>query len=282
MINLEINSPHGGSIAPLIKKIKDSGIDIHVDRYIITDNPLSKLRMSSILSAIKIKEAFNKPVMPTMSMRDKNKLSLQSSLLGANDFDLTDILVLTGDKAKKDEKGVLEGNSTLLLTIIDRLNQGENYCGRELNPKINIITPYAVSEAVLSKTVKKKMIKKLEFGAKGIITQPVYDIETLNLLTEAFDEAVKETGSDATLTIGFFPLFSSKTANFINDNIPGINVPKNIIEELDLGFISGNEEEIGRNISKRIYKMIRKDHKDIHIMSSNKFEVLKEIIEEDL
>ena len=68
MINLEIN--------PLIEKIKDSGIDQYVDRYIITDNPLSKLRMSSILSAIKVKEAFSKPVMLTMSMRDKNKLSL--------------------------------------------------------------------------------------------------------------------------------------------------------------------------------------------------------------
>jgi len=277
MINLEINPPHGGSISSLIEKIKESGINEYVDRYIITDNPLSKLRMSSILSAIKVKEAFNKPVMPTMSMRDKNKLSLQSSLLGANDFDITDILCLTGDKAK-DEKGVLEGNSILLLNIIHHMNNGTNFCGRELNPKIKTISPYAVSEAIISKTVKKKMVKKLRFGAKGVITQPIYDKETLEVLINSFEEAIKETGSKATLTLGFFPLFSSKTANFINDNIPGINVPKNIIDELDLAYISGNEEEVGLRISKEVFKMLKNHSENIHIMSSNRFDLLKEII----
>lgn len=278
MINLEVNPPHGGSINTLIEKIKESNIDIHIDRYIVTDNPLSKLRMSSILSAIKIKEAFNKPVMPTISMRDKNKLSLQSSLLGANDFGLDNILVLTGDEAK-DEKGVREGDSTLLLTIIDHLNKGINYCGRELNPKVNKITPYAVTEAVITKTIKKKMIKKLDFGAKGIITQPVYELETLKRLQEAFEEAKKETGKEATLTIGYFPLFSSKTANFINDNIPGIEVPKKILDELDLAYFEENEENIGLKISKELFKMIKDNSKDVHIMSSNRFDLLKEIIE---
>lgn len=280
MINLEINPPHGGSIKPLIDKIIASDIDDYIDRYIVTDNPLSKLRMSSILSAIKIKEAFNKPVMPTMSMRDKNKLSLQSSLLGVNDFGLDNILILTGDKAK-DEKGVLEGNSTLLLTIIDHLNKGKNYCGRELEPKINRITPYAVTEAVITKTIKEKMIKKLRFGAKGIITQPVFDIDTLNKLKESFKEAKEETGSDATLTIGFFPIYSSKTANFINDNIPGIEVPKDILDALDLAYFKDKEteREVGLGLSKDIFKMIRKNSKDIHIMSSNNFELLREIIE---
>ena len=277
MITLEINPPHGGSIGPLIEKIKKSGIDTYIDKYIVTDNPLSKLRMSSILSSIKIKEAFNKPVIPTMSMRDKNKLSLQSSLLGANDFGLNEILVLTGDKAK-DEIGVLEGNSTLLLSIISHLNKGTNYCNRELSPKIDTIIPYAVSEAIISKTVKKKMIEKLKFGAKGIITQPVYDYKTLLSLKDAFLEAKEETNSDAVLIIGFFPLFSSRTANFINDNIPGIKVPKEIIERLDLAFMENKEKEIGLKISKNIFKMIKTESNDIHIMSSNNFELLKNIL----
>ena len=277
MITLEINPPHGGSIGPLITKIKNSGIDIFIDKYIVTDNPLSKLRMSSILSSIKIKEAFNKPVIPTMSMRDKNKLSLQSSLLGANDFGLNEILVLTGDKAK-DEIGVLEGNSTLLLTIISHLNNGTNYCNRELDPKINTIIPYAVSQAIISKTVKKKMIEKLKFGAKGIFTQPVYDYETLISLKKAFLEAKEETKSDAILIVGFFPLFSSKTANFINDNIPGIKVPKRILDELDLAYMDDKEKEVGLEISKNIYNMIKDESDNIHIMSSNNFDLLKEII----
>ncbi len=124
-ITVEITPPHGASMEPILKEIERSNISSKIDGFSVTDNPLAKLKMSAVLSAIKVQERFKKPVITTISMRDRNKLSLQSSLLGANDFDIRVILALTGDPAKLSDqpevKGVLERDSTLLLSIIYRL-----------------------------------------------------------------------------------------------------------------------------------------------------------------
>ncbi|MCK4442830.1 MAG: methylenetetrahydrofolate reductase, partial [Sulfurovaceae bacterium] len=99
-ITVEITPPHGASIKNIIEDIKDLELDKKVAGFSVTDNPLAKLKMCATLSAVQVQQSFKKPVITTMSMRDKNKLSLQSTLLGANDFDIRTILALTGDPAK--------------------------------------------------------------------------------------------------------------------------------------------------------------------------------------
>ncbi len=114
-ITVEITPPHGSSISTVIEKIEAIGLHKKVNGFSVTDNPLAKLKMDAVLSAIKVQKRFKKPVIATMSMRDRNKLSLQSTLLGANDFNIRVILALTGDPAKLSDqpevKGVLERDS---------------------------------------------------------------------------------------------------------------------------------------------------------------------------
>ncbi len=289
-ITVEITPPHGASIKPTIEKIKRLNLHEKVAGFSVTDNPLAKLKMSGVLSAIQIQQAFNKPVIATMSMRDTNKLSLQSTLLGANDFDLRCILALTGDPAKYSDqpevKGVLERDSTLLLSIIYRLNNGFDYSNKELNPKPKPIYPFAVSNAYAKdmRRIQKKMIKKLNYGARAIFTQPVYDIENAKVLIELFEEAkelsIRDTATNAQLVLGQFPVVRAKTANFISDKVPGIIVPKSIIEEMDLAAMDGaeKEQEVGFNLSKSIFDEILKLHPKVHLMTHNRFDLCLELI----
>ncbi|CAA6814187.1 MAG: 5,10-methylenetetrahydrofolate reductase (EC [uncultured Sulfurovum sp.] len=289
-ISVEITPPHGASIKPTIEKIKALNLHEKVAGFSVTDNPLAKLKMSGVLSAIQVQQAFEKPVIATMSMRDKNKLSLQSTLLGANDFDLRCILALTGDPAKYSDqpevKGVLERDSTLLLSIIYRLNNGLSYSNKELNPKPNPIYPFAVSNAHAKdmRRIKKGMLKKLNYGARGIITQPVYNLENAKELLEIFqecrEESVRDTAKDAQLILGQFPVVRAKTANFISDKVPGITVPKGIIEEMDLAAMDGieKEQEVGFNISKEIFDDILKIHPKMHLMTHNRFDLCSKLI----
>ena len=289
-ITVEITPPHGASIKPIINKIRDLNLHEKVAGFSVTDNPLAKLKMCGVLSAIQVQQAFNKPVIATMSMRDKNKLSLQSTLLGANDFNLRCILALTGDPAKYSDqpevKGVLERDSTLLLSIIYRLNNGFDYSNKELNPKPKPIYPFAVSNAYAKdmKRIQKKMIKKLDYGARAIITQPIYDIENAKVLIELFEEAkllsVRDTANEAQLILGQFPVVRAKTANFISDKVPGITVPKSIIEEMDLAAMDGaeKEQEVGFNLSKSIFDEILKLHPKVHLMTHNRFDLCLELI----
>ena len=289
-ITVEVNPPHGASIDHLIEDIKRTKLHEKVSGFSCTDNPLAKLKMSGVLSAIKLQQTFEKPVIATMSMRDKNKLSLQSTLLGANDFDLRCILALTGDPAKLSDqpevKGVLERDSTLLLSIIYHLNKGVDYSNKPLNPAPKPIYPFAVSNSYAKdmKRLQKKMLKKLDYGARAIITQPVYDLDNAKELLELFEEAKtmsrRDTAKEAQLVLGQFPIVASRTANFIDDKVPGISVPKEIIDEMNLAAMDGpeKEKEVGFALSKRIFDEMMKEHGKVHLMTHNRFELCSELI----
>ena len=289
-ITVEINPPHGASIEGIIEDIKKYNLQEKVTGFSCTDNPLAKLKMSGVLSAIKVQQAFGKPVIATMSMRDKNKLSLQSTLLGANDFDLRCILALTGDPAKLSDqpevKGVLERDSTLLLSIIYHLNNGVDYSNKPLTPAPKPIYPFAVTNAYAKNmdALKKRMVKKLNYGARAIITQPVYDLanakELLALFDEAKKESIRETAKEAHLVLGQFPIVAARTANFIDDKVPGINVPKEIIDEMNLAAMDGSqkEREVGFALSKRIFDEVMQEHGKVHLMTHNRFDLCAALI----
>jgi len=289
-ITVEINPPHGASIDGIIEEIKKYKLHEKVTGFSCTDNPLAKLKMSGVLSAIKVQQTFGKPVIATMSMRDKNKLSLQSTLLGANDFDLRCILALTGDPAKFSDqpevKGVLERDSTLLLSIIYHLNNGVDYSNKALNPPPKPIYPFAVSNSTAKdmKSLQKRMVKKLNYGARAIITQPVYDMENAKELLELFEEAkeisIRDTAKEAHLVLGQFPIVRARTANFIDDKVPGISVPKEIIDEMNLAAMDGEEkeQEVGFALSKRIFDDVMKAHGKVHLMTHNRFDLCSDLI----
>jgi len=216
---------------------------------------------------------------------------LQSSLLGANEFDIRIILALTGDPAKFSDqpevKGVLERDSTLLLSIIYRLNRGLDYSNRLLKPAPKPIYPFAVSNAH-SKDMKylmRRVLKKLNYGARAIITQPVFDIKNAIELIEIFEEAkehsIRESAKDAILILGQFPVVSAKTVNFISDKVPGITVPKSIIEEMDLAAMDGvdKEYEVGFNLSKEILNSVLKVNPKVHLMTHNRFKLCAKLLE---
>jgi len=289
-ITVEVNPPHGASLDPVIEAIKASNLADKVSGFSCTDNPLAKLKMSGVLSAIKLQQTFGKPVIATMSMRDKNKLSLQSTLLGANDFDLRCILALTGDPAKLSDqpevKGVVERDSTLLLSIIYHLNKGVDYSNKPLNPAPKPIYPFAVANAYAKdmKKLQKRIIKKLNYGARAIITQPVYDLENAKELLEIFEEAkeisIRDTAKEAQLILGQFPIVAARTANFIDDKVPGISVPKTIIDEMNLAAMDGEEKEkeVGFALSKRIFDEMMELHGKVHLMTHNRFDLCSELI----
>jgi 5,10-methylenetetrahydrofolate reductase len=289
-ITVEITPPHGASISTVIDSIKSIGLDKKVSGFSVTDNPLAKLKMDAIISSIKVQQSFGKPVIATMSMRDRNKLSLQSTLLGANDFDIRTILALTGDPAKFSDqpevKGVLERDSTLLLSIIYHLNNGVDYNNGELKPKPKPIYPFAVANAYSKdmRRIKKKILKKLNYGARGIITQPVYDLDNAKELLEIFEEckkeSVRETAKEAELILGQFPVVRARTANFISDKVPGITVPKDIIDEMNLAAMDGTEkeQEVGFNISKTLFDEIIEHHPKVHLMTHNRFDLCDALI----
>lgn len=288
-ITLETTPPKEPTFDNVIQKISALGLALKVDGFSVTDNPLAKLKYSPFFAALKLQQSLHKPVISTLSMRDRNKIALQSDLLGANDFDVRAILALTGDPANMSDqphtKGVFEGNSLMLLEIIKSFNQGFDFAGRPFKIQPKPIYPFAVTNSYAKNFahLEKKLNKKIQNGALGIISQPVYDLQNAMKLLETFNNAkacFDDERASSQLIFGIFPITRLRTAQFLSAHVPGIYVPQNWVDELASAAKISEEEEqkVGMELSLNLFNSIKNFHPKIHLMTANKFETAAELL----
>ncbi len=288
-LTLETTPSHEPIFDNILEKIERLDLIDKIDGFSTTDNPLAKLKYNSLFAAIKLQQKFNKPTIATISMRDRNKIALQSDLLGANDFDVRAILALTGDPAKMSDqpraKGVFEDNSNLLLQIIKSFNNGMDYSGKPFKSAPKSILSFAVinSYAKNFKSLEKKMNKKILNGASGVISQPVYNIANAKKLLEHFNKAKEEFSDErasSQLILGIFPITKLRTAQFLSSHVPGIFVPDNWIDALTKASKISEDEErkVGMQLSRDLLKSIQKLHPKVHLMTANKFDIANELL----
>ncbi|MDR2082001.1 MAG: methylenetetrahydrofolate reductase [Campylobacteraceae bacterium] len=284
-ISLEITPPHGGGHEAVFKKLDATKLKTKIDAFIVTDSPLARLKSDSVVTAFKLQEYFSKPAVATITMRDRNKIALQSTLMGANELGVTAILALTGDPAasgnQPNVKGVFEANSTLLLEIVKCFNAGIDYAGKEFSMPLKSILSLAVcnSRANNPKTLQKKIMTKLRFNPSALITQPVYTLASAKALKELFDETKEQAKADTELIFGFFPVTRLKTAQFLNSHVSGIHVPQLLMQQLSNAKKISEEEElkVGVKLSKEIFNELKNFHPKLHLMGANNFTLLDEI-----
>ncbi len=292
-LTLEVTPTHSPIFAKMTEVIKNLALNEIIDGFSTTDNPLARLKYNSSFSALKLQQTFKKPCIVTMSMRDRNKIALQSDMLGMNEFDLRIILALTGDPARISDqpnaKAVNEGRSILLLDIIKCYNSGIDYSGKPFKELPKTIYPFAVTNAYAKnkKNIYKNILTKLSHGAIAIITQPVYDVDNAKMLIELFNEAKKELNlfeTNPTLVIGFFPITKLRTAQFLSSHVPGIYIPSSWMEKLLSAKTVSEKEEIkvGMSLSKSLFESLYKIHPKIHFMAANHFNIVKEILNDSI
>ena len=287
-LSLEVTPSHGVSNASLTEKIEDADIIKNISSFVVTDSPLARLKSNSIITAYKLQQHFKKPSIATITMRDRNKIALQSDILGANELDIRAILCLTGDSVKASNqpntKGVFEANSLFLLEIIKCFNSGIDYSGNPLTFPPNEILPFVVcnAKAKHKSSLIKKLTQKLKYNPIGVITQPIYSKENAIFMQEVLKEAKQNLSNkcDAELILGFFPVTKLRTAQFLNSHVPGVYIPELWIEKLSNAKKISEEEErcVGIELSQKTCRDLMKIHPKIHLMGANNFTLLKEII----
>ena len=257
------------------------------DCFVCTDSPLARLKPSSILSSIKLQNALKKPVICTLSMRDRNSIALCGDILGANEFGLRSFLSLSGDGVKNGDcagaKGVFEESSLKLGRIIDGLNQGIAANGKVLKDSVETIYNFSVINSYANNTesLKKKMLKKLSNSAvQGLFTQPVFSLESARFLLESMESINKDLGQNCVMILGFFPVLSYKVALFLRDKLPGVYIPDEWVQKLEKASIKGKEVErkIGLELSRELFKDLQTLHNKFHFMSANKPSLLREFV----
>ncbi len=255
-------SPERGSDFSKMKAVYDVLKDT-VTAFNITDNQGANMKMSSLAGSVYIKMLGGEPVFQ-QTCRDRNRMALESDLLGAAAFGVKNILALTGDHISfgdhKHAKPVYDIDSVNLIEIIKGMNSGIDMNGKALNGATDFLIGAAVNpESVPLEPQLLKFEKKIRLGCDFFQTQAVFSIEKFIKFYDYYKNfpAVKIIG-------GIYILKSAKTARFMNKNIPGIYIPDEIILELEN---SSNPLEKGVEIALRIARGIMPMVHGIHIMA---------------
>ena len=226
---VEIVPPKGVNAEPQLGYADN--LKSYVTAVNVNENPASVMRANSLsLCSIFIQRGIE-PVLH-LTTRERNRLALQSELLGANIMGIKNVMVMTGDHQSmgdhKEAKPVYDLDSVHLLRLITEMMGGKDYNGNDLDGAPKFFPGAVVNPgARLIEMQILKMRKKALAGARYFITQAIYDLKKF----EEFMKLIKDI--DAYVIAGVIPLKSAKMARYMNSNIPGINVPEKLIERME-------------------------------------------------
>ncbi len=271
LITAEISPPKGTDLSEALadaELIRDQ-----VDALNVTDNQRAVMRMSPLAVSRALLDAGHEVIMQ-LTCRDRNRLALQSELLGAYAMGIRNICVMTGDYTTKGDhpgaRPVYDMDSVQLLDIVRRMKEGYDLAGNVIeNPPE--FTVGAVTNTDTSKLMQMmKLRKKAKTGLDFIQTQAVYD-------TGQFQTFMESTADiEVPIIAGLIPLKSAKMARFMNQNVPGINVPDETIERIENAERPVDE---GLAICAETARELKKLCRGIHIMPIGKHDRTPRILE---
>ena len=264
VVTAEVGPPKGCHMEHVIEEAKEYLSNITAVN--ITDNQSSVMRMGSFPACVMLKNAGLTPILQ-LTCRDRNRIALQSELLGAAALGIENILCLTGDHTKMGDhpgaKPVFDLDSVSLLHTVCQLEKGVDLAGNPLvgeAPKFAkgaVVSPCSDSiDAQLA-----KMERKVMAGAEYFQTQAVFDSEKFI----AFAEKAKQFGKPVQL--GVIIPKSAGMAKFMNNNVAGVHVPQWMIDELAADKEKAKAGITGVELAAKVIKECRPYCQGLHIMA---------------
>lgn len=272
LVTAEVVPPKGVDMGTLIPMVKD--LNDVVDAWGVADNSRAVMSMSSWAMCRLILENGGEPIMH-VSCRDRNRIALQSDLLGAAFLGIRNILCVSGDHVRFgdhiDAMPVHDLDSVQLLETVRSLTQGRDRAGRELmgipefcvgavaNPEADPLPPQLL-----------KFQKKMQVGVDFVQTHPVFNLDHLNpFVSEAREKGVK-------LLAGVRFLLSEEIPRYRDGSYPGLFVPDGLLAEIE-----GTGINKGVEIAVRLIRAMKEREicDGVHISAPGHEEKIKDIIE---
>ncbi len=229
VITCEITPPKGVNTDEFLNTV--DLVKGHVDAINIGDNQRAVMRAASLAVCHLLKEKNIEPIME-LTTRDRNRIALQSDLLGAAIAGVENVLLVSGyhpsvgDHAQA--KAVYDLDSVSLVTAAKTLTKGQDITGHALDGTPDLCLGVAANPGLKpAEPHLERLRQKIAEGAQFIQTQTVYDLEVL----ERFMESVSK--FNVPVMVGHTVLRSASMASFMNSNLPGVSVPDKLIRELE-------------------------------------------------
>ncbi|MEB3214687.1 MAG: methylenetetrahydrofolate reductase [Nostocales cyanobacterium 94392] len=274
LVTAEVAPPKGGNPQHMVEMAATLKGRVHAVN--ITDGSRAVLRMSSLAASVILQQQGIEPICQ-MACRDRNRIGLQSDLMGAHALGIRNILALTGDPVKAgdhpDAKSVFDLESVRLLQLIGKLNNGLDSNDKPLTDgATDLFVGAAVDPQCRSWSgLQKRFERKLAAGAQFFQSQMITDFDVL----EKFMTQIAA-GCNKPILAGIFLLKSAKNARFINKCVPGVEIPDHIIDRLEQ---ANNPLEEGMKIAAEQVQIAQQLCQGVHMMAVKREDLIVPILD---
>jgi methylenetetrahydrofolate reductase (NADPH) len=232
-VTSECGPPRGSDPAGIVEKAEM--IKNHVDAINITDNQTSVCRTCSLAVCIRLKTLGLEPVLQ-MVTRDRNRIALQSDILGAAHWDINNILCLSGDHQSFGDcsqgQNVHDLDSMQLLqTVRQMCDEGKFLGGDDIKRPPQMFAGAAANPFADPFEIRvARLAKKVKAGAQFIQTQCIYNLDKF----EEWMQGVRDRGlhEKTAIMAGLTPMKSAGMARYMKNRVPGMDVPDEIVKRL--------------------------------------------------
>jgi methionine synthase I (cobalamin-dependent)/5,10-methylenetetrahydrofolate reductase len=275
VVSVEIDPPRGLNPSKCIagaQLVKEAG----ADAVNIGDSPMARVRMSALSLAVMVQQEVGIDTLIHFTSRDKNLMALQAELIGAHALGIRNVIALTGDPPRIGDypsaTGVWDVDSIGLIKILRRLNEGYDWLGTSIGRPASFTIACAVNPSAEDLENEIDRFKqKIDAGAHVAMSQPLYDRGTL----EHFFE---RTGPlPIPFLLGVLPLQSSRHAEFMHNEVPGIEVPQALRDRMRNAGENGIAE--GLQQSRELLEETKDLVQGVYLMPSfGRYEVVAELV----
>jgi methionine synthase / methylenetetrahydrofolate reductase(NADPH) len=281
VVSVEIDPPRSIRIERTIEAarlLRDAGVDV----VNVSDSAMARVRMSALSVAFGIQHDLDLECLVHCTTRDRNLMALESELLGAHALGVRNIIALTGDPPRIGDyptgTGVWDVDSIGLIEILTRLNLAEDPSGRSIGQRAGFTIACALDSTAADATTEwDRLERKLEAGAHLVMTQPLYSVEQVEaMLTEA-RRRFGPRGLPVPVLLGVLPLVSTRHAEFLHNEVPGITIP----DESRVAMAAAGERgsEVGIEMADRLLTAMEGEVAGTYIMPSfGRYEQCAELV----
>jgi homocysteine S-methyltransferase len=254
--SVEILPPRSVDLSGMLDKVRvchHAGIDA----INIPDGPRASARISPMVAAIAVREQVGIEPVLHYCCRDRNLIGMQSDLLGGYAAGIANFLIVTGDPPKigeyPDVTGVFDVDAIGLTQVAHNLNHGIDIGGNTISPPCGILIGVGVNPCALEMEREyDRFRRKIEAGAEYAITQPVFDPDALLRFLDRVDTFPRP----IPVVAGVWPLVSLRNAEFMRNEVPGVEVPDGIIERMAACSSREDGIKVGCDIAREMCERI--------------------------
>ena len=276
VVTSELTPPKGLDLAPLLDKAVL--LKPYVSAINLTESHAARMAMDPVAVGHLILDQGVEPIVQ-MTSRDKNRLAIQASILGACALGVSNLVFMGGDPPKNgdhpDAKPVFDLFASQLLEAVQALNNGTDLNGNALNRNTEIFAGAVVNPGASDPDAEiENLHRKIDGGAEFFQTQAVYDVD-------AFSNFLEKADSPKPILAGIIPIKSVKMAQYMNDRIPGVDIPDHLIEKI---AGAGDDKEaisqISIEIAANTIQELRSVTKGVHVMAIGWEQYIPQMLEQ--